>query len=88
MVCILLLPCAIFYILQVKPQLAMRYLRFNDVFLNWQSYVKNAKCGRAQRTLGSCLISVDEGKTLCSFSCNVSCGNLQASIIKARTVQY
>ena len=87
MVCILLLPCAIFYTLQVKPQLDMSYLRLNDVFLNWLSYVENAKCGRAQTTHGSCLISVHEGKTLCLFGCHVPCGNLQASM-KARTVQY
>ena len=50
----------------------MSYLRFIssfNVLLNWHSYVENAKCGRAQMTLGSCLISVHEGKTLPIVHC-------------------
>ena len=55
-VCILLLSCAIFLHFTGKTT--------DDVFSNWHSHIENAKCGRAQRTLGSCLISVHEGITL------------------------
>ena len=67
-VCILLLSCAIFLHFAGKTTVGYQPFEipfhFNDVFSNWHSHIENAKCGRAQRTLGSCLISVHEGITL------------------------